>query len=164
MEEWWKGGQTLISCIKKEQYSEGDSWASVDGRGQTSTRGQDQQHAMRKIEQQVSSQQHALSLYPEGPSWLPSHIMGIAVDGRCELVYHKAGETPYSCKYCGWCFARCRNLKIHMRKIHSATDQEIADLIAWPKQSTAHIPCMSMASLQCEYGCDSSNRLLRLEY
>ena len=46
-----------------------------------------------------------------------------------EISTHKAGETPYSCKYCGWCFVRCGNLKSHMRKMHSATDEEIADLM-----------------------------------
>ena len=46
-----------------------------------------------------------------------------------EISTHKAGETPYSCKYCGCCFTRCGNLRSHMQKIHSATDQEIAHLM-----------------------------------
>ena len=55
-----------------------------------------------------------------------------------EISTHKAGEMPYSCKYCGLCFDKCGNLKIHMRKIHSATDQEIADLMLDQNKQCPH--------------------------
>ena len=85
-----------------------------------------------------------ITVYPEGPSCLPSQTMG--VETTSEISTHKAGETPYSCKYCGWCFARCRNLKIHMRKIHSATDQEIADLMLDQNKQCPHCPYYSNRS------------------
>ena len=55
-----------------------------------------------------------------------------------EISTHKAVETPYLCKYCGWCFGRCGNLKSHMRKIHSATDQEIAHLMLDQNKQCPH--------------------------
>ena len=38
------------------------------------------------------------------------------------------GEKPYSCKKCGQCFARTTHRIRHMRRIHSATDEEIEAL------------------------------------
>ena len=117
-----------------------------------------------------------ITVYPEGPSCLPSQTMGEETTSDCskseksplgakksksreqsfsqprsraatvqkvgklkpEISTHKAGETPYSCKYCGWCFARRGNLKSHMQKIHSATDQEIADLMLDQNKQCPH--------------------------
>ena len=120
-----------------------------------------------------------ITVYPEGPSCLPSQTVGEETTSdssnseessldtkrsksreQCfsqprsraatvqkvrknkklkpEISTHKARETPYSCKYCGWCFARCGNLKTHMRKIHSATDEEIADLMLDQNKQCPH--------------------------
>ena len=46
---------------------------------------------------------------------------------RC--ISAQAGEEPYSCNECGQSFARCVNRNRHMRKMHSATDEEIARLV-----------------------------------
>ena len=63
-------------------------------------------------------------------------VQDIEVSERKDFKYHvftPAIEKPYTCKKCGRCFARCGNLCGHMllqllviRKIHSATDEEIA--------------------------------------
>ena len=120
-----------------------------------------------------------ITVYPEGPSCLPSQTMGEETTSGCskseespldtkrsksreqcfcqprsraanvqkvrknkklkpEISTYKAGETPYSCKYCGWCFVKCGNLENHMQKIHSATDQEIADLMLDQNKQCPH--------------------------
>ena len=63
-----------------------------------------------------------------------------------EISTHKARETPYLCKYCGRCFARCGNLKSHMRRIHSATDEEIAHLVLDQNKQCPHCPYYSNLS------------------
>ena len=63
-----------------------------------------------------------------------------------EISTHKAGETPYSCNYCGRCFGRCGNLKSHMRRIHSATDEEIAHLVLHQNKQCPHCPYYSNRS------------------
>ena len=122
-----------------------------------------------------------ITVYPEGPSCLPSQTTGEETTSDCsnseessletkkskcrkqsfsqprsraatvqkvrknkklkpEISTHKVAETPYSCKYCGWCFTRCGNLKSHMRKIHSATDQDIAQLMLDQIKQCPHCP------------------------
>ena len=68
-----------------------------------------------------------------------------------EISTHKSGETPYSCKYCACCFVRCGNLKSHMQKIHSATDEEIAHLMLDQNKQCPH----------CTYYSDYSSHLQR---
>ena len=43
-------------------------------------------------------------------------------------IFRQVGGKPYSCKKCDRCFAHCGSLHKHMRKIHSATEEEIAQL------------------------------------
>ena len=43
-------------------------------------------------------------------------------------IFRQVGEKPYSCKKCNRCFAWCGTRNNHMRKIHSATEEEIAQL------------------------------------
>ena len=122
-----------------------------------------------------------ITVYPEGPSCLPSQTTGEETTSDCsnseessletkkskcrkqsfsqprsraatvqkvrknkklkpEISTHKVAETPYSCKYCGWCFTRFGNLKSHMRKIHSATDQDIAQLMLDQIKQCPHCP------------------------
>ena len=45
-----------------------------------------------------------------------------------KIAGSKAGAGPYSCKKINQSFAKCGNLHNHMRKMHSATDEEIAHL------------------------------------
>ena len=43
-------------------------------------------------------------------------------------ILKHVGVKPYSCKTCERCFAYCGSRNNHMRKVHSATDEEIAQL------------------------------------
>ena len=44
------------------------------------------------------------------------------------ILKHVGVKHAYSCKTCGQCFAYCGSRNNHMRKVHSATDEEIAQL------------------------------------
>ena len=50
------------------------------------------------------------------------------------------GEKPYSCKTCWRGFAKCGSRNNHMRKIHNATDEEIAQLDQKKLHQCPHCP------------------------
>ena len=84
-------------------------------------------------------------------------VQDIEVSKRKDLTYHvftQAREKPYSCKKCGQGFVLCGNLKRHMRKVHSSTDEEIACLV----------PAINKRLYQCPHCPYSSKRVDHLKY
>ena len=61
------------------------------------------------------------------------------------------GVKPYSCKTCGRCFAYCGSLNNHMRKVHSATDEEIAQLDQKKLLQCPHCPYSTKISSNLKY-------------
>ena len=64
---------------------------------------------------------------------------------RCR-IFRQVGEKPYSCKKCDRAFAKCRSLRNHMLKMHSATDEEIADLQDEKLHQCPHCPYSAKTS------------------
>ena len=56
------------------------------------------------------------------------------------LKHRIVGQKPYSCQKCERRFAQCENLCKHMRKMHSATDEEIAHLQDKKLHQCPHCP------------------------
>ena len=84
-------------------------------------------------------------------------VQDIEVSKRKDLkcrIFTQAKENPYSCRKCGQCFALCGNLKRHMRKVHSATDEEIA----------CHIPGLNKKLHQCPHCPYSAKTSQHLKY
>ena len=55
-------------------------------------------------------------------------------------IVAQVGQKPYSCQKCDRRFAQCENLCKHMRKMHSATDEEIAHLHDKKLHQCPHCP------------------------
>ena len=56
------------------------------------------------------------------------------------------GAKPYSCKKCDRCFAKCGSLHNHMRRIHSATEEEICHLHDEKLHKCPHCPYSAKTS------------------
>ena len=73
------------------------------------------------------------------------------VNKKKRLKHRIVGQKPYSCQKCDRFFAQCETLRKHMRKKHSATNEEIADLQDEMLHQCPHCPYSARTGQHLRY-------------